>query len=276
MTETSSNIGSDRPVALITGASAGIGRTFARRLAERGYDLILVARRQERLDELADDLRRQFDVAAEAIAADLTTAGDLQKVARRIAESSRFEFLVNNAGFGTLPLFAETDIESQDAMARLHVLAPMHLAHAALPGMIQRHKGFIVNVASVAGFFQSPANVMYCSTKAWLSSFTEGLAVELNDTGVVVQALCPGFTYSEFHDVLGVDRAAVPKHMWLRADVVVNQSLKALARGKVICIPTLQYKFYVLISRILPRFLRNHIARKRHTHLKKHEIKSQM
>lgn len=268
-TETFEN--SQRPVALITGASAGIGATFARKLAERRCDLILVARRSERLKSLADKLRRECGVVTTILAADLTNAGDLARVVEKIRECPNLEYLINNAGFGLLPKFAESDVESQDAMARLHVMAPLNLTHAALPKMIERNRGFIINVASVAAFFQSRSNVIYCSTKRWLVSFSDGLDVELAGTNVVVQALCPGFTYSEFHDVMKVDRRSVPKNMWLSADYVVEKSLRALGDGKrkkYLCIPSWRYKLVVLSSKILPRTLRNYLAAARHRRMR--------
>ena len=253
-----------RPVAVITGASAGIGAVFARALARRGCDVVLVARRRERLDALAAELQSEFEIQAEALPADLTDDAELRRVAERIAQMPNLEYLINNAGFGTLPLFGESDADRQDAMARLHVLAPTRLTHAALGPMLHRRRGFIINVASVAGFFASPSNVMYCSTKAWMVRFSEALAIELADTPLVVQALCPGFTTSEFHDVMKMDRALVPKAWWLRAEDVVEDSLSALKTGKLIVIPSLRYKLVTALLRILPRPLRNYLAAGRH------------
>ncbi len=266
-----------RPIALITGASAGIGATFARKLADRGYDLILVARRADKLQALADELTKK-NCRAEVLAADLADDAQRQVVADRISAGPEVEFLVNAAGFGLRPLFHESDLAGQETMARLHVLAVMHLTHAALPGMVARNRGFIINVSSVAGFMHSPSNVMYCSTKAWLNSFSLGLDVELAGTGVYVQSLCPGFTYSEFHDVMEVDRGTVPKNWWLDADFVVEDSLRTLARKprKVICIPTLRYKLITLLLRALPRFLRNMLSRARHKRIKKAGMKLHM
>jgi hypothetical protein len=270
MNETQTTVGTSRSVALITGSSAGIGAMFARKLAERGYDLILVARRKGRLDELAAELAGTYDIDATALPADLTRDEDVEAVTRRIAQTENFEFLVNNAGFGTVPFFVETEIESQEAMVRLHVLATMRLTHAALGGLIARDRGFIVNVSSVAGFFSSPSNVVYCATKAWINNFTAGLAVELEKTGVTVQALCPGFTYSEFHDVTGMDRASVPRTWWLSAEYVVDESLKALAGGKLYCIPSLRYKLITKLLGSLPRPLRNYLAGERYQRMKKY------
>ena len=190
--------GKTRPLALITGASSGIGATYAQRLAARGYDLILVARRADRLGNLARDLAQKHGIAAEPLPADLASDADCARVASRIRESANLEFLVNGAGFGSLRRFWNAELEVQDRMHRLHVLATMLLTHAALPGMIARKKGFLVNVSSVAAFMQYPGSVSYCATKAWMNSFTQGLNIELRGlgTGVRVQALCPGYTYT--------------------------------------------------------------------------------
>lgn len=254
-----------KPIALITGASAGIGAEFARRLARKGCDLILVARREDKLSELADAIGKDFSVNVEIIPADLSDDAQRHAIAQRIKSTGGLEYLINNAGFGTVKHFWEADFAGQDAMARLHVLAVAELTHAALGDMVKNRRGNIINTASVAGFFQSPSNVMYCSTKAWLISFTEGLAFELLGSGVNVQALCPGYTLSEFHDVMHIDRAGIPKSWWMPADVVVSGSLKALDRRKLICVPGLwRYKLMVAVAPLLPRWLLYHIAAARH------------
>ena len=196
-----------RPLALITGSSSGIGTTFATELAALGYDLVLVARRRDRLEELAGTLERSRGIKIEILPADLTVDEELAVVEQRVVTAENLELLVNNAGFGTRGKFFQVDLQSQDQMHRLHVLATMRLTHAALTGMTARDKGGIINVSSVAGFWQSPGSVSYCATKCWMNSFTEGLALELKSVGsrVRVQALCPGYTLSEFHDVAGVD-----------------------------------------------------------------------
>lgn len=247
-----------RPIALVTGASSGLGATFARQLAAEGYDLVLVARRAAALDQLAAELRTKSGVSAESIAADLTRDADVAAVCERLAASDRLEVLVNNAGFGTRGLFFEADAAQQDAMHRLHVLATERLTRAALPGMVERRRGGVINVASVAGFLPAPGNVSYCSTKAWMIHFTEGLYLEMKSIGspVAVQALCPGYTYTEFHDVLGVDRAAImSKSWWMTADRVVGESLRGLKTGKLYVIPGLRYRAVAAIAKFLPRFL---------------------
>lgn len=243
-----------RPLALITGASAGIGAVFARRLAGRGYDLLLVARRADRLAERARELEGAHEVRVEVLAADLSTDEGLARVEERIRGLENLEMLVNNAGFGTKGFFHEAPAEGQDRMHRLHVLATERLCRAALPGMVARRRGAIVNVSSVAGFFATPASVSYSATKAWMNVFTEGLWLELKMLGspVRVQALCPGFTYSEFHDVMGVDRGRVARSLWLDADFVVGESLRGLDRGKLFVVTGWRYKLLVALSKILP------------------------
>ncbi len=246
---------SPRPIALITGASAGLGATFARGLAVEGYDLVLVARRTARLEKLAAEIHASRGVCVETMTADLTVDADVSLVCERLAGCERLELLVNNAGFGTRGLFFEADAEKGDAMHRLHVLATERLTRAALPGMVARRKGGIINVASVAGFLQGPGNVGYCATKAWMVSFTEGLQLELKSIGspVVVQALCPGFTETEFHDVLGVDRARISPD-WMPAEYVVKESIRGLKNGKFLVIPGLRSRVaaaMVTVGRLL-------------------------
>jgi hypothetical protein len=245
--------GAVRPLALVTGASSGIGATFARALAARGYDLILVARRKDRLDALAAELGH-----AEVLAADLADDADLRRVEERIARADSLDLLVNNAGFGARGRFWEAELAVQDRMHRLHVLATMRLTHAALAGMTSRRRGGVINVSSVAGFIQA-GTTSYSATKCWINSFTEGLYLELKSAGspVRVQALCPGFTVSDFHDTMGLDRKAIPGPVWLRAEDVVEASLRGLDRGELFVIPGWVYKLLVWVVPALPRFVRN-------------------
>lgn len=248
--------------AVVTGASSGIGAAYARRLAAGGYDLILVARRKDRLEKVAGELKANHGVEAEVLAADLADEAHLRRVEERIARAGELEFLVNNAGFGTRNLFFETDVEGQDRMHRLHVHAAVRLCHAALAGMVDRGKGSIVNVSSVAAFGQSPGNASYCATKAWMNSFTEGLYLDLAAAGspIKVQALCPGYTLTEFHDVSGIGRDHVPANWWMSAEDVVAASQRGLARGKLFVVPGWRYKFYVFLLKALPGFLIRDLA----------------
>jgi short-subunit dehydrogenase len=240
--------------ALITGASAGIGREFCRQLAARGYDLIVVARDAGRLEVLAGELGSAHGVRVEVLPADLTRDADVDRVGSRAAADPPLALLINNAGFGTVGTLAAAPPDQQEAMLRLHVLAPMRLTRAALPGMMARRRGAIINVSSVAGFIYSPGNVNYCASKAYLTTFTEGLALELAGTGVAAQALCPGFTHTEFHQRMGPDARTRPRFMWLTAEGVVRASLAQLDRGgPVVCVPGLRYKLIVAALRLLPR-----------------------
>jgi hypothetical protein len=248
--------GSD-PVALVTGASSGIGEVFARKLSGKGYRLVLVARRKERLEKLAAELR-----GAEVLASDLAADSGLRAVERRIAAEPRLEFLVNNAGFGVQGGFCEAGLEAQDRMHRLHILAIERLTYAALKGMVQRRKGNIINVSSVAGFLTTPFNVSYCATKAWINSFTEGLHLELRciRSPVRVQALCPGFTETEFHQAMGVDRGVIAQSLWMSAEKVVDASLRGLKRDRWMVVPGWRYRLFLGLYRWFPRSLRHFIA----------------
>jgi short-subunit dehydrogenase len=221
-----------------------------------------VARRKDRLEKLAQELKRSHGVETEVLAADLTEDTGLRNVEERISRAGDLEFLVNNAGFGTRGLFFETDMEGQDRMHRLHVLAPVRLCHAALAGMAARGKGNLVNVSSVAAFGQSPGNASYCATKAWMNAFTEGLSLDLAAKGspVKVQALCPGYTLTEFHDASGIGRDHVPTAWWMTAEEVVAASLRGLARGNLIVVPGWRYKFYVFLLKALPGILVRSLA----------------
>jgi short-subunit dehydrogenase len=248
-----------RPVALITGASSGIGSVFARKLAGRGYDLILLARREDRLRALAAEL----PVRANVLVADLSQDEGIAAAERAIGESPGLEMLVNNAGFGTLGRFWETDVEGQIRMHQVHVLATMRLTRAALAQMVPRGRGGVISVSSVAAFGQSPGNVSYCSTKAWINSFTEGLDMELRSvrSPVKVQALCPGFTVTEFHEVVGIDPRTIPSFLWMKAEDVVETSLRGLERGKAIVVPAWKYKIGAMMLKHLPYSIKRRMGR---------------
>lgn len=245
-------------LSVITGASAGLGAVFAEKLAARGDNLLLVARRADRLAELKADLEAKHGISAEAMPVDLADPEACEELARTLSAEPRVDLLVNNAGFGTLGVFWETDYARQEAMHRLHIGATMRLTRAILPAMVAHGSGAIINVASVAGFFRSAGNVSYCATKGWMCDFTEALRLELDDAGssVVVQALCPGFTYTEFHDVMGVSREALGKEWWMPADFVVGESLRALESGKLFVIPGWRYKLLVALGSRLPAGMR--------------------
>jgi short-subunit dehydrogenase len=242
-----------RPVALVTGASAGLGREFAIQLAKRGYDLVLVARDRDRLETLANELK-SFGASSEVLPADLTQDDDVGRIVERI-DSRPLDVLVNNAGFGTVRSYARESREQQDAMIRVHVLAANRLAHAAVQGMVPRNRGAIINVSSIASWMTSPGNVNYSATKAWQRSFIESLALEMRGKGVYVQALCPGFTHTEFHARGGMDMSHTRASWWMTPDRVVTESLAALDRRRpIVVVPGTGYKLVAIALRFMPQW----------------------
>jgi hypothetical protein len=239
--------------ALITGASSGIGAAFARRLAPEGYDLILHGRREELLRLLREELVREHGIRAEVICAELSRPDDLRTLEDTIRSTPDLSILINNAGYTTLKLFHEEEIEGQEALIRVHVIAPIRLTHAAIPVMRTRGEGAIINVSSIAGFLIGSGSATYCATKAYLINFTETLHLELRGTGIRVQALCPGFTVSNFHRKLGYDTKNEAFRSFMPAEDVVAISLRDLRRGKVVSIPGLRYKVVGAVSRLIPK-----------------------
>ena len=225
--------------ALVTGASTGIGAAFARRLARDGSNLILVARDRGRLETLASELREFHRSEVSVLPADLTQEGPLGDVLNAVASRRNLDLLVNNAGFATLGPFAKLDCERELSEIALNVTALVRLTQTALPRMISRRRGAIINVSSLAAFQPGPYNATYSATKAYVKSFSEALAEELRGTGVRVQVLCPGFTRTEFQARAGLDASRIPRLAWMGADAVVDQSLAALRRGAVVCVPGL-------------------------------------
>lgn len=252
----------DRPLALVTGASAGLGREFCVQLAAQGYDLILVARDASRLAAFSEELGRRHGGAYAVLAADLATDDGTAKVAER-ARVGDIHLLINNAGVGSVGSLARVTLASQEAMLRLHVLAPNALTHAVLPSMIARGSGAIINVSSVASFIATAGNVNYCATKAYLRVFSEALAVEVGSRGIVVQALCPGFTHTEFHSRAAMDKRRIPSALWMEASRVVRESLAALSTGKrVVVVPGRRYRAILLLIRYAPRWVRAQLLRR--------------
>lgn len=247
--------------ALVTGASSGIGAAFARALARQGFHLVLVARREDRLRQLAEDLEHNYSIKAEVLRADLTDPLDLERVAARLAEIHDLDLLVNNAGFGTSGYFVEAAIPSELQMIQLHIIASVRLTHAALPVMIQHGRGGIVNVSSVASLMALPGNATYSATKNYLNFFTRALNAELAGTGVRVETLLPGFTFTEFHAVHGEGRPRIPRWMWCRAEDVVEEALKGLREGREVVIPGRLYAMLGWVLRFIPPELVTMIAR---------------
>lgn len=241
-----------RPVALITGPTSGLGAGFARRYAADGHDLVLVARDGERLEQLAAELRADTGITVEVLAADLSVAGDRDRVVQRLADG--VQVLVNNAGFGTSGEFWSADYVLLQSQLDVNVTAVMQLTHAALPPMLAAGKGTVINVASVAGLLPGRGST-YSASKAWVIAFSEGLANGLEGTGVGVHALCPGFVHTEFHERAGIDMAGTPSWFWLEVPDVVRDTLAAVAKGDVVIIPGLQYKALTTAGRVVPRSL---------------------
>jgi short-subunit dehydrogenase len=245
-------------VVAITGASSGIGAAFAHKLAPE-HDLLLIARRKDRLEQLAAELSTTFQSQIELLQADLAEESGLAAATERIRFEERLVLLVNNAGFGTKGRFWEAPLDTQEKMHRLHVMATVRLTHAALRNLVPRDTGGIINVASVSAFVRSPGATSYSATKTWMTAFTEGLYLELRGLGsnVTVQALCPGFTYSEFHDVLGVDRyRRASRSLWMTAEQVVDASLDGLRRRKLFVIPGWRYRLLTAFFSKIPTSLR--------------------
>jgi short-subunit dehydrogenase len=241
-----------RPVALITGPTSGLGAGFAHRYAIDGYDLVLVARDADRLECLAAELHDEAGAGVEVLVADLAAEADRAKVADRLAAGVRI--LVNNAGFGTSGEFWTADLALLQSQLDVNVTAVMQLTHAALPPMLSAQEGTVINVASVAGLMPGRGST-YSASKAWVIAFSEGLANGLTDTGVGVHALCPGFVHTEFHARAGIEMAGTPSFLWLEVDDVVRECMADIAKGKVLIVPSLQYKALTTGSRIIPRNL---------------------
>ncbi|MEZ0052004.1 short-subunit dehydrogenase [Mycobacterium sp. MAA66] len=241
-----------RPVALITGPTAGLGTGFARRYATDGYDLVLVARDEQRLEQVAAELRADAGVDVEVLVADLSVAADRERVSARLAAG--VQVLVNNAGFGTSGEFWNVHYSQLRAQLDVNVTAVMQLTHAALPPMLDAGKGTVINVASVAGLLPGRGST-YSASKAWVVSFSEGLANGLSGTGVGVHALCPGFVHTEFHERAGIDMSGTPSWFWLEVPEVVRDTLSAVAKGEVVIIPGLHYKALTTAGRMMPRGL---------------------
>ena len=248
--------------ALVTGATSGIGLSFAHQLAERGHDVVLVARDRARLENVSDDLRAKYGVGTEILVADLSDRAETGKVAERLADQARpVDLLVNNAGYALKKRFLDNDIADEEAVFDVLGRAVLVLSHAAARAMRERGHGAIVNVSSVAGQITSGT---YSAIKSFVTVFTEGLSAELAGTGVTATALLPGFTRTEFHDRAKLNMSRLPKFMWLDADRLVADCLDDVAKGRVVSVPGTHYKAIVATLRFAPRSLVRSRARTVH------------
>ncbi|AWM78363.1 SDR family NAD(P)-dependent oxidoreductase [Phenylobacterium parvum] len=247
----------DRRLALVTGASAGIGAALARTLAARGYDLALTARRRERLETLADEVRLRFGVEALVVPEDLAEPAAPARLLAAVEAAGRdVDVLVNNAGYGLPGVFAETGWQEQADFLQVLLHAPTELVHRTLPGMTERRFGRILNVASLAGLLPGArGHTLYAATKAYLVRFSQSLHLETRSQGVHVSALCPGFTWSEFHDVNGtrdLTRKATPDWLWMGADEVAEAGVEALEANRPVCVPGAPNKAIAALGRLIP------------------------
>lgn len=252
----------EHSVALVTGASAGIGTALATGLAARGHDLVLVARRVERLEQIAADLRAAHDVQVEVLPADLESESGVATVEARLGrDDAPIELLVNNAGFGTSGRFHELPVAGEEAEIRLNVLALVRLTHAALVPMVERGHGGVINVSSVAAYQPTPDGATYGATKAFVSSFTNAIHEELLGTGVKAMVLAPGFTHTEFHErALSDAPNAVPEFLWQSAEEVADAALKAYERGRAVCVPGAHNRVATVFSGTLPAGITRRVA----------------
>ena len=246
------------PCALVTGASSGIGRAFALGLAGRGCHVVAVARREERLEALAAEAP---DGTVEPLVADLLSTVGLEAVEARLADRSRpVDLLVNNAGIGGSGPFVRQDVDHHERIVRLNVLAPVRLAAAALPRMVERGRGGIINVSSIAGVQPVPYLATYASSKAFVATLSQSLHEEVRHLGVTVVALLPGEVRTEFHEANALDRGSVPEAAWLSPEEVAKAGLEALASGRAVSVPGLGYRVLVTISRLAPWGLNRKVA----------------
>lgn len=238
------------PTALITGATAGIGAEFARQLAARGSDLVIVARDAGRLQAVAAELQTAYGIQVETIAADLLTDDGVTAVQGRLADSARpIDLLINNAGYGIRGDVLTTELDDELRHLDIHVTVPLRLAHTALRGMVERGQGRVVMISSVAAY--TPL-ATYSAAKAWGVSFARGANLVTRPRGVTVTAVCPGFTRTEFHDRMRVSTRGIPGFLWLDARQLVRLALRGIGRGRAVVVPTLRYRLVVALSGLVP------------------------
>lgn len=250
--------------ALITGATSGIGKEYAYELGKRGYNLILIGRREDKLKKVAKDIEEEFNVECRVVILDLTKEEEFDNFTRSIENNYNIEFLVNNAGYGAEDSFTKDEYSKQYDMAKVHMIVTMKLCHVVGNIMKKNKKGYIINVSSMAGFNVFPTSAMYCSTKAFLISFTQCLAMELLEYNIKVQCLCPGFTRTDFHSKLNMEESKLKNKglvRWMSTKEVVRISLKNLKKNlKVLVIPGGCNKILYFVSKFTPKFLYYKVA----------------
>jgi short-subunit dehydrogenase len=248
--------------ALVTGATAGIGAAFARRLAKDGYDLVLVARDGERLTRGAAEITAAHGVSVQVLPADLATDAGRELIAKRLVDERQpVDLLVNNAGLSLNTPFLRSTATRETELLSVNVHAVMRLTLAVLPGMVARRQGSVINVSSVAGFGAAMPGSTYPASKAWVTNFSQSVALSVAPFGVRVMALCPGYVRTEFHQRAGIDMSKTPEWLWLDADELVEDAIRDLKRGKMVSVPNWKYKVAAFGLRHLPRSLLTRVAR---------------
>ncbi len=248
---------SNKPTALITGATSGIGATYAQRLAADGYNLIITGRRKEKIEALADDLSHSHNCQVDVVIIELSDPVEVDEFVENI-KNRPIDLLINNAGFASTRFFHREPLKLQEMMVSTHILAHMKITHTLLPEMIKKGSGTIINVSSSGAFLPSPKTATYSGTKAFLRAWTEGLHFELEGTGVQVQVVCPGLTKTDMHVRLGIPDDRIVDwgpFQWISPDEVVECSLRCLKKNKVICIPGRLTRMQVLWRNVIPESL---------------------
>ena len=236
--------------ALITGASAGIGLEFAYQLAQKNYDLILVSRNQQKLSEIAQEISSKYKNINEVLVADLASKEGIDLVSNKIKTDEDIEFIVNNAGLGINKPFHKATLNEESDLLNVLVKAPLEITHSAITSMLNRNKGFIINVGSVAAWTTSGT---YSAAKVWLTSFSESLNTNYQKKGINICVVAPGFTKTEFHQRANMSTESIPNWMWLSTKIVVKDSIDAVLKGKTIVVPSIRYKLLVTFLKLMPR-----------------------
>lgn len=252
------------PTALITGATSGIGAEFATELAARGYDLVLVARNQPALENISRGLAAAHNISVHTLPADLADAAQLARVEERLGEG--VDLLINNAGFALNGRFPDNEVDEEYNLLLVNVAAVLRLTRAALPAMMARRSGGVINVSSIAGFAPMWRDSTYPASKAWVTNFSECVGLAASAHGVTVTAVCPGYTNTKFFERAGLGRTWVPGGFRLEPRTVVRAALRDNARGKLVSVPTLRYKAVALVLRFTPHWLLSVFALRANPH----------